>query len=100
MASTVTTNGRCETCQGRGAVHVTRSRWIGGGIDGYRNVWSGDVRCDDCNGAGSLEPVSTLDPAYADVPDFETYDDYSAWYADDLRDAAMEHELDDYEVAA
>ena len=80
MASTVTT--------------VTRSRWIGGGENGYRSVWSGDVRCDDCNGAGSLEPVSTRDPAYADVPEFETYDDYATWFADDLRDQALEHELD------
>ncbi len=94
MASTVTTVTSFETCQGRGTVHVTRSRWIGGGENGYRSVWSGDVRCDDCNGAGSLEPVSTRDPAYADVPEFETYDDYATWFADDLRDAAMERELD------
>ncbi len=45
------------------------------------------------------ELVSTLDPAYADVPDFDSYDDYAAWFADDLRDAAIERELDDCEVA-
>ncbi len=94
MAGTVTTNGRCEACEGAGTIPVTRSRWIGGGIDGYRNVWSGDVRCDDCNGAGSREPVSPRDPAYAGVPDFDSYADFAAYDADDLRDAAMEHELD------
>ncbi len=85
MASTVTTNGRCETCQGAGTIPVTRSRWIGGGKDGYRSVWSGEVRCDACDGTSPL--------------DFETYDAYSAYDADDLRDAQLEHELDDWEVA-
>jgi RecJ-like exonuclease len=99
MASTITTNGRCETCKGAGTVHVTRSRWIGGGENGYRSERTEDIRCDDCNGTGSLEPVSTLDPAYAGVPDFETYDDYSAFDADDLRDADLEQMLDDCEVA-
>jgi hypothetical protein len=94
MASTITTNGRCETCKGAGTVAVTRSRWIGGGKEGYCSERTEDVRSDGCNGAGSLEPVSTLDPAYADVPDFASYDDYSAWFADDLRDAQLEHELD------
>jgi hypothetical protein len=66
--------------------------------------------CYHCKSAGrtveAAEPVetpatlSTIDPAYADVPDFASYDDYSAWFADDLRDAAMEHDLDDYEVAS
>jgi DnaJ-class molecular chaperone len=84
--STITTNGRCETCQGAGTIPVTRSRWIGGGKDGYRSVWSGEVRCDDCDGAGSL--------------DFETYADFAAFDADDLRDAQLERERDDCEVAS
>jgi RecJ-like exonuclease len=80
-------NGRCETCKGRGTVHVTRSRWIGGGKEGYRSVWSSDIRCDACDGTGSL-----------DFADFETY---SAFDADDLRDAQLERELlDDCEVAS
>lgn len=85
-----TTNGRCETCEGAGTVHVTRSRWIGGGKEGYRSERTEDIRCDDCDGAGSREPVSTLDPAYAGVPDFDSWDAYSAFDADDLRDAMME----------
>jgi hypothetical protein len=66
--------------------------------------------CYHCKSAGrtveTAEPVetpvsvSTIDPAYADVPDFETYDDYAAYFADDLRDAALKRELDDYEVAS
>jgi RecJ-like exonuclease len=99
MASTVTTVTSCETCQGAGTVAVTRSRWIGGGKEGYCSERTEDVRCDDCDGAGSREPVSTLDPAYAGVPDFDSYDDYAAWFADDLRDAQLEHERDDCEVA-
>ncbi len=99
MASIDTTVTSCETCQGRGTVKVTRSRWIGGGKEGYRSERTEDIRCDDCNGAGSLEPVSTLDPAYADVPDFETYADYAAFDADDLRDAKLERDADESEVA-
>ncbi len=34
-----------------------------------------------------------------EVPDFETYDDFAAYFADDLRDQALERELDDCEVA-
>ncbi|MDQ3525428.1 MAG: hypothetical protein M3451_10300 [Chloroflexota bacterium] len=48
--------------------------------------------CYHCKSAGR-----TVETA---APIFETYDDYSAWFADDLRDAAMEHELDDCEVAS
>jgi hypothetical protein len=95
-----TTSERCNGCNGHGDVP-----------SGYTRFHSGLMAwrvCDECNGVGTveaaepvetLEPVSTLDPAYADVPDFETYDDYAAWFADDLRDAAIEHELDDCEVA-
>ncbi len=32
-------------------------------------------------------------------PDFDSYADYAAYFADDLRDAAMERELDASEVA-
>ena len=74
-----TTSERCNGGQGAGTVHVTRSRWIGGGKDGYRNKWSGDVRCDDCDGTAADA-----------VPDFASYDDYAAYFADDLRDAEMD----------
>ena len=42
----------CETCHGKGTVHVARSRWVGNSRDGYQRTWAGDVRCEACDGTG------------------------------------------------
>ena len=41
-----------ENCHGKGTVHVTRTRWVGGSTDGYQRTWEGDVRCEGCYGTG------------------------------------------------
>ncbi len=73
--------------------------------------------CYHCESAGRTVEVFGDNPQFAEfanpsaiyalasestpdeVPDFETYADFAAFDADDLRDAAIERELDDCEVA-
>ncbi len=117
-----TTSERCESCQGVGTIPTHRSRWIGGGKTGYRSEGAYDVRCDDCNGMGSSESAPiTVSAAFAPLitavkagnvmdayrvvdtlipsPVFASWDDFAAFHADDLRDAVMDHDADDSEVA-
>ncbi len=53
-----------------------------------------NTMCGTCNGAGRV----TVEVEAA-APIFDSYADYAAFDADDLRDAAMERELDASEVA-
>jgi RecJ-like exonuclease len=48
----------CESCSGSGTVVETRSRWIGGTKTGYGSTWTGEVRCDECRGAGTIPAVA------------------------------------------
>jgi hypothetical protein len=76
-----TTNERCSGCTGHGEVP-----------SGYTRFRSGLMAwrvCDECHGSGTVE----IEPVFA------SWDDYSAYDADDLRDAAMDHDADESEVA-
>ncbi len=83
MASTVTTstvsvakrNGQCQHC----------------GHRFYSSEPNPAPLCYHCKSAGR-----TIETA---APIFETYADFAAFDADDLRDAAIERALDDCEVA-
>lgn len=74
-----TTSERCNGCNGHGEVP-----------SGYTRFHSGLMAwrvCDECNGVGTFEiEAGPVFPA----PEFASYDDYSAYHADDLRDAMME----------
>ncbi len=83
MASTVTTstvyvakrNGQCQHC----------------GHRFFSSEPNPAPLCYHCKSAGRT--VEAAEPV------FETYADFAAYFADDLRDAAMEREFDDCEVA-
>jgi hypothetical protein len=60
----------CETCSGSGRVTVTRSRWVGGSIEGYRSTITGAVRCNDCAGSGTV-PAVACDACGAMVPEID-----------------------------
>ncbi len=70
-----TTSERCNGCNGHGEVP-----------SGYTRFHSGLMAwrvCDECNGVGTVE---TAEPMFA------SWDAYSAYDADDLRDAQLERE--------
>jgi hypothetical protein len=61
--------------------------------------------CYHCKSAGRTAEVDTCPPrgrtrVETAAPIFDSFADYAAYDADDLRDAAIERELDDYEVAS
>lgn len=57
----------CEVCKGTGVVTVTRTRWIGGTIEGYESRVTLEIRCDACNGHGAV-PAVACDACDAIVP--------------------------------
>lgn len=74
----VPSNETCPTCKGRGRITVEND---------YAPLISAVE-------AGNVMAAHRAVDALIPSPVFANWDDYSAFYADDLRDAAMEHEPD------
>ena len=56
----------CRKCNGEGTITRHRSRWIGGGRNGYRSEWTVSETCQACGGAAMIE----IEGVAIDAPGF------------------------------
>jgi hypothetical protein len=98
-------NGQCQHCGHRffssepnPAPLCYHCESAGRTVEVYESFKSANVEIFDISPSALYALASESTPE--EVPDFDSYDDFATYDADDLRDAALERELDEHGVAS